>query len=236
MTYKQTFIIPLIKENDIWSFVHPFSFKVWILIIFSIPIYALLWGLLNFFISRKANWSTLVGFLLRNILVDHSDMKMPDNGTHQKALTIGWIWFTFVITCSYAGNLMAQITRPSLVMPIRIPVDLLTQNEISLVMEDGTTYVDYIRESPPGSTMRMIYDKVELWDPSEGIGNGCFPNGSFSSGRHASLCNDESIKLILHKNFKEKKQCDWYLTETHLIDATNQVMLFQVVWKKFSLV
>ena len=170
-----------------------------------------------------------MGFLLRNVLSDHAE-NMPDKKTYEKYLTMGWIWFTFVITCTYAGNLMALITRPTLVMPIRTPVDLLRQNEISLVMEDYTTYVDYMRDSPAGSIMRSIYDKVELLDPAEdGWSSGCFTKSTQSSGRHASLCNDNSVKMILHTSFSQKGQCDWYLTETSLFESTNLIMLFQVI-------
>ena len=146
-----TFIIPLRREHDIWAFVYPFSIEVWIFSLLSIPIYILVWGLLNYLNSRQANWTTLVGFVVRNSLVDHA-MKMPDKTKHQKALILGWIWFTLVIVSSYAGNLIAQITRPKLVVPIREAGDLLTQDEISMVAEEGTGLIDFMRESPPGST------------------------------------------------------------------------------------
>ena len=169
-----------------------------------------------------------MGFILRNILADHV-RDMPDKKSYQKALAMGWIWFTLVITCAYAGNLMAMITRPTLVIPMQEPVDLLNQNEISLVMEDGTAQVDYMRKSPPQSTMSKIFDKIELLEPEDSWPSGCFSNYTQSTGRHASLCDTASIKMLLHDSFSKTGQCDWYITETSVLKSEYQVMLIQVV-------
>lgn len=223
---ESSFIIPLEKEDNIWSFVYPLSLEVWIYLLFSIPIYVLIWGLLNYLTSRKPNWNVLVGFVLRHILVDHSDTKMPNKGTHHKALVLGWVWFTFIIVCAYAGNLTALIARPRLVMPIREAEDLLTQEEISWVSEDGIGPLEYMSGSPPGSTWRRIYDKIELLDPSE-LYNDCFTETTLFSRRHASLCATSSIKAMLHFSFSKHGYCDWYVTENTYFKAP-LVMVFQV--------
>ena len=220
-----TFIIPLRKENDIWSFVHPFSFEVWALSLISIPIYILAWGMLNFLTSGHANWSHLVEFVLRNILVDHA-VKMPDKTKHQKVLILGWLWFTFIIISAYAGNLIALITRPKLVMPIQEPADLLIQDKISWVMEDGIAKAEYMRGSPSGSTWRRIYDKIEFLD-SEEFYSGCFTKSTQFSGRHASICDITSIRDLLHESFSKSGQCNWYLSENTFAEAP-LVMIFQV--------
>ena len=69
---------------------------------------------------------------------------------------------------SYAGNLTAMITRPKLHMPITSVDDMLAQDEISLVVEDGVAIIDYMEASPKGSTLReLIGTATRLSDDGE---------------------------------------------------------------------
>ena len=227
---QSNFIIPLGTKNDIWSFLHPLSFKVWLFSLFAVPVFMLVWGLSNVLHSGHANWIPLVGFVLRNILSDHVD-KLPDKNTHQKALIFGWIWFTFVMVTGYTGNLVAMITSPKLITPIREPGDFLLQDKISLVMEDGLGTIEHLRGSPMGSTWRNIYEEIDFID----IGSwpsGCFSKSTQNTGRHASLCDMYGIKRLLHKSFNENGQCKWYLTEDTFLEAP-LVMVFQVCFLIF---
>ena len=111
-------------------------------------------------------------------------------------------------------------------MPIREAEDLLMQEEISWVSEDGIGPLEYMRGSPPGTTWKRIYDKIELLDPSE-LYNACFTESTLFSRRHASLCATNSIKVMLHFSFSKHGYCDWYLTENAYFVAP-LVMVFQV--------
>ena len=51
------------------------------------------------------------------------------------------------------GNLIA---RPKLHMPITNVEDMLAQDEISLVVEEGVAIIDYMEASPKGSTLREL--------------------------------------------------------------------------------
>ena len=231
MTDLQAFIIPLTKQNDIWSFIHPYTFNVWICVILSVPSTALAWILINFLITGKTNYSSVVGFLMRNILVDHGG-QIPNSKAYEKALVFGWVWFSFIFTCVYAGNLMALITRPTIDMPIEKPESILDQDEVSWVMEDETVNVDYVRRQSLDSVhakWRKIYDRVELLDPATMGGlSGCFSKETMLSGRHASLCDDNSIKYHLHREFTKKGQCDWYVSKWFTLESTNLVLVFPV--------
>ena len=69
---------------------------------------------------------------------------------------------------SYAGNLTAMITRPKLHMPITSVDDMLAQDEISLVVEDGVAIIDYMEASPKGSTLgELIGTATRLSDDGE---------------------------------------------------------------------
>ena len=227
---KNAFIIPLRREKNIWSFLHPLSYEVWILTIISIPFYTLVWGLLNCLTSRQPNWTTLVGFVLRNSMIDPA--KMPDKATHEKALTFGWIWFTLFLVCGYTANLLALITSPELLMPIRETEDFLDQSELSIVMEDTVEIDEYISKLPHESVIKRVYDKIELWDSAEWY-SGCFTKSTQYSGKHASLCDIHSINVILHQSFSNNGQCDWYLAESTFFESPLVVVL-QVYYLKKS--
>ena len=238
MTDLQAFIIPLTKQNDIWSFIHPYTFNVWICVILSVPSTAIAWMLINFLITGKTNYSSVLGFLMRNILVDHGG-QIPNSKAYEKALVFGWVWFAFILTCVYAGNLMALITRPTIDMPIWEPESILEQDEILWVMEDETVNVDYVRRQSLNDTLhakwRKIYDRVELLNPSLlGGVSGCFSKETMLSGRHASLCDDNSIKYHLHREFTKKGQCDWYVSKWFTLESTNLVLVFPVIIEKVS--
>ena len=127
---------------------------------------------------------------------------------------------------------MALITRPTIDMPIEEPENILDQDEVMWVMEDGTVNVDYVRrQSLDGdhAKWRKIYDRVELLDPAKMGGlSGCFSKDTMLSGRHASLCDDNSIKYHLHRDFTKKGQCDWYVSKWFTLESTNLVLVFPV--------
>ena len=158
---------------------------------------------------------------------------MSDKKTYEKALIFGWVWFTFIFTCAYAGNLISHITRPTIDMPIGEPESILMQDEISWVMEDETVNVDYLRRQslndPLYAKWRKIYDRVELLNPYllSGV-SGCFSKETMLSGRHASLCDDNSIKYHLDREFTKKGQCDWYVSKWFTLESTNLVLVFPV--------
>ena len=74
------------------------------------------------------------------------------------------------MTQSYAGNLMAMITRPKLHMPITSAEDMLAQDEISLVVEDGVGVVDYMEAMPKGSTLRELIGTATRLSIDEDLG------------------------------------------------------------------
>ena len=108
-------ILPLKAENDVWSFIKPFSAELWIFSLSSIPIIVLAMALADYLRGVETEWATLVGFVLRNILSENMG-KMPEKYNHQKFLTCIWMLTSFVLVMAYAGNLTAMIATPNLDM------------------------------------------------------------------------------------------------------------------------
>ena len=53
-------IVPITTKNDIWSFVNPLEFEVWIFWIISIPIFIVSMGVADYIANRCIDWDTLV--------------------------------------------------------------------------------------------------------------------------------------------------------------------------------
>ena len=222
-------LIPVKTDEDLWSFVNPMAYQVWICALGSIPIYILAMGLIEYLSSGSGivDWPRLVGFVMRNAF--HENIRLPDRGTPRKLLIIVWIWSAFIVCAAYAGNLTAILTNPKLDRPVTKPEDLLNQEDLSWVVETGVGAVEYMSASPTGSTWRKIYEKIE--ELSYGGGDwpsGCFSYNKYYSGKYASICDIDSIRSHMHYNFSGEGLCHWYITDNNFFEVST-VMVFQVM-------
>ena len=132
---------------------------------------------------------------------------------------------------SYAGNLTAMLTNPKLDRPIQKPDDLLNQDDLSWVVEAGIGAVEYMSASPPGSTWRKIYEQIQelnYGDEEETWPSGCFSSSTYNSGKHASICDIDTIRSHMHYNFSGEGLCRWYVTDNNFFQVPT-VMVFQVL-------
>ena len=225
-------VIPLkTDKEDLWSFVNPMAYQVWICALVSIPIYILAMCLVECICngSNTADWQSVVGFVVRNAF--HETIRLPDKGTSRKLLIIVCIWSTFIVCASYAGNLTAMLTNPKLDRPIHNPDDLLNQDDLSWVVEAGIGAVEYMSASPPGSTWRKIYEQIQelnYGDEEETWPSGCFSSSTYNSGKHASICDIDTIRSHMHYNFSGEGLCRWYVTDNNFFQVPT-VMVFQVL-------
>ena len=221
-------VIPLKKDKeDFWSFVNPMAHQVWICALGSIPIYILAMVVAEYICNGSGivHWQSVVGFVVRNAF--HETIRLPDKGISRKLLIIVWIWSTFIVCAAYAGNLTAMLTNPKLDRPIQKPDDLLNQDEISWVVEAGIGAVEYMSASPPGSTWRNIYEEIEELKGEGEWPSGCFNSSTYNSGKHASICDIDSIRSHMHYNFSGEGLCRWYTTDRNFFEVST-VMVFQV--------
>ena len=119
-----------------------------------------------------------------------------------------------------------MIARPILDMKFTEPEDFLHQREITLTIEDGIGAIEYMSQSPPGSTMRRLVEKTERSEASPEFID-CFSKTNEQSGRHAAICDTVTIKSRLSNDFTAHGHCNWYVMEQQLF-LTSSVMVFQV--------
>ena len=181
-------IIPLNTVNDVWSFFNPYDYEVWIFSLASVPILILTLFLGDYLIYPVINVDIWLFFVFRNALAEgwqsfrRIAKRLPGKKLYlyQMLLISVWIWYCFLLIKSYAGNLTATIAKPKLEMKFNKPEDLLYQDEIKLVVEDGIGAVEYMRQSPSDSTIGRLIEKTTVYssddlDPGEHEDD-CFTN------------------------------------------------------------
>lgn len=172
-----TIVVPLRLESDTWSMTDPFSYEVWCMVILCVPLYVIIMGLADVVFCGSADWEALIGFILRTSLSEN-DSDLPENRwAYQKIFLIFWISPVFILVQSYAGNLTAMLTRPTLPEMMKNAEDLLKQDDISLVLEKGTIEEFHFRAANSGTTLRRLYERSTIMTPltpTERLRHGCY--------------------------------------------------------------
>ena len=227
-------ILPIKTADDPWSYLNPFDYEIWIFSLCTIPMYIFACVLTNYIFFHYLNWYTWLEFVLRNVLSESNqsykrlnrDLLDKKQYRFQKVLILIWTWCCFILVKSYAGNLTAMIARPKLDIKFTKAEHFLHQHEIALTIEDGIGAIEYMTQSPPGSTMRGLIEKTERIESNMDF-NDCFTKSNEQSGRHAAICDIVSIKSRLSYDFTTHGHCNWYVIEETLFGAST-VMVFQV--------
>ena len=219
-------IVPITTKNDIWSFVNPLEFEVWIFWMISIPIFIISMGVADYIATRYIDWDTLVGFVLRNVFTEHTTM--PDKEYYRKIFIIVWTWSSFVLVMAFSGNLTAMITRPKVDMKINSFEDFLYQDEISLVMLDQDISIDELAQYPDNSPKRRALEQAQILPLNGYWPNDCFNNDTYYTKKHASFCDIRSIHYILDEDFSKTGKCNFYEMKHDGLESNLMGMAFQV--------
>ena len=123
-----------------------------------------------------------------------------------------------------------MISKPKLDMKFTKLEDFLEQNEMSLVVEDGTAVIDYMSQSPINSTMRQLINETQRLSPHPDWPSGCFNSRTGHTKSHASICDTHSILAHLSEDFSETGKCNWYTLKPASMGffPGSSVMAFQV--------
>ena len=227
-----TIMVPVESRDNIWSFIHPFTSDVWILLLITIPILILTMILSNYYVNIP--WAKLVSFVLRFIMVQ--DGRYPykiinlKGSKSQKLLGMIWIVACFILIQSYDGNLTAMLTRPTLEKTIKTVEDLVQQTHIEWSSwGDGMEITEYLKQSPPGSPLKRLHDQSKSWIMVEGEPwhSACFTIRTWNSGKDAAICDSKSTKSTLSKDFGEDGLCNFYMIDNTFFTVP-AVMAFQV--------
>ena len=59
-------------------------------------------GLMDHWVTGSADWATIIGFTMRNVLAEN-EADPPSSKLYQKCLVYVWVWSMFVLVMSFAG-------------------------------------------------------------------------------------------------------------------------------------
>ena len=190
-------------------------------------------GLANYIFYKYMDLMNVVDFVLRVAMVDEMPIQTYKlKMKYQKLLALAWMWALLILSQSYVGNLRALLTKPQLEKSINNIEDLLNQNDVKWSSEMfGDEILEYLKEFPPGSTMRGLLDKADTrteWDWDNWFGP-CFLTEQRDARTWASICDVLSIDLLRYWEFRDTKKCHYYtIDDTFFMTPT--VMAFQVVY------
>ena len=224
--HHTSIVVPMEKYKSLWSFTDPFTMEVWIMLFISIPIYVLAM-LLAAYIHPEAttDWEGIVGFVFRNAVMEHN-IYVHVEAKHQKIFFICWTVTTFVLLQGYSGTLKAMVTKPTLDMEIRRGEDLLSQNKIKWVAEEGG-YMESLKVGSSSSTMRSLLEQAEYINTREDHYSACFNVKHYEAGTYASICGRDDIRTLILLDYKNTGSCNYYVTNDNM-DFSLLGMMFQV--------
>ena len=202
---------------------------VWILILATMPIFVLIMGFADYIYYGEIAWWALSGSVLRIAAVDQIKRFGRDKVAYQKVFLSFLTLSFYVLQATYCGLLISEITKPNLNRLIDVTGDLLKQDELGWVMEDGIGLIELIEAEPAGSTMRQILDKVTfLNEIKDWYGeSGCHSVSTKNSYKLASICEWNSIRDIIDWDYDDTSTCNFYQAQD-IIYTVPQVMFFQV--------
>ena len=214
-----------------WYIVDSFSNCLWSLFLTSIPIYLLTMGLADYFFWGYADWDNISGFVLRNVL-SAKNYRTPHCTQAYQIILIGtWIWCMHLLVLSYASNLTAMLTKPKLQNPIKTFEELMSQDEISWVIEKGGLPEHYMSTSAPGSLMKRLFERATIiprdWAQP------CYTSETKQKGEYGSFCQRGNIMTLIAEDFSKTGKCNYYRIEDRFL-TSGSAMAFQVLEHSFS--
>lgn len=225
-----TVVVPLKVESNIWFFIDPFSYWVWIGLLISIPIYLITMGLTNYLFGGDTHFDEVTVFILRNALSEQN-ATLPNHGkAYQKLLIMTWIWCMLILVQSYAGNLTAMLAKPQLQDPIRTIEDLLSQDKIPWAIADGSPEQYFLSNYPPGSVLRRLNDHARIMNvmsTEDHMMYGCFTKDFYQRGDIGVICLEGGFYALVSNDFSNTGRCNYYMLEDKFL-TSGAAMAFQV--------
>ena len=130
-------IIPLRIKDNLFSFIYPLSFVVWICFLLCIPAFIVAIVLTNYVYSGTFQWEAAASSVIRSALSERRGKKKTSPKLfHQILLVLVWSWMMVILISSYKGNLLAMICshdrnlQPTIHTPIHHVFGMVTQSQI----------------------------------------------------------------------------------------------------------
>ncbi|XP_068234290.1 glutamate receptor ionotropic, delta-2-like [Palaemon carinicauda] len=197
-------------EIDVWAFVMPLTFKVWLSIFASLFLLIVIMRLLVWTTGNNMKDKTFV-FVCILLVQGARDLKRY---MWQRMIVGAWIVGTTVLVFSYSGNLMSLLAVRYLPQPYQTLKDVLDDPDVTMVWEINTAYVHAFRKATSGDLLRVkeTDDRNEIvYVFSTEYHNTL--NTLVINGRYVLTLEAISIKMLMAEQFTATGKCQYYISK-----------------------
>ena len=187
--------------------------------------------LANFIFYARSNLDKVTGFVLRNAFSETNSTFPNYEKVYQKLLILIWILCMFILVQSYAGNLTAMLAKPKLENPIRTLEELLSQNEISWAVPEGSPEQHILSRYPTGSVLRRLNDHAAIMNvmsTEEHMKYGCFTQELYKRQDIGVICLEGGFYALVSNDYSKNGKCNYYMLEDKFL-TSGAAMAFQVM-------
>ena len=98
---------------------------------------------------------------------------------------------------------------------IRNAEDLVNQDEFVPLIDASVGIVDFMKQSPNGSTWKKVIDQATYitWDYGAPWIGSCHTPKTKDARSFASICGDNDIKYLISLDYGETGKCNFYKTD-----------------------
>ncbi|XP_068216982.1 glutamate receptor ionotropic, kainate glr-3-like [Palaemon carinicauda] len=199
-----------VLENDLQGFFKPYPWNVWLLIICSLFLMALM--LIGFeIVANKMKMSQTSDvpnkafmFVFQTLMKGSSWIPDTDGG---RFLAATWLLATIILISAYSGILVAMLTLPKVIIPIDSIDDLVHQNDIQWKLMLNTHTTKVLQESKEESR-RLAFER------KSGFLRDCNENRTeLVEGKFAAICPQIRAKQILMWDYSNTRKCRVYIAK-----------------------
>ena len=199
----------------------PLSYEVWISFLVCIPAYIGAMVLMNYLYSGNTDWEEAASVVIRNALSECNITKKSCKQLYQRLLVLVWSWMMVVLISAYTGDLVATITKPTMIIPFTNAEGMVGQSDIKWIFEQGL-FPSYAKNKSTGTTLRKIYE--------EAINSSTSAYCEVLVKKYenvAAICDRSSATTAVASSFSKTGTCNYYFT-SDMILAFDSALVFQV--------
>ncbi|XP_063590281.1 glutamate receptor ionotropic, delta-2-like [Penaeus indicus] len=219
--YESVFMRRPRVETDLFAFVRPFTWQVWLCLIGVIP---LTWFILVLFlylspdntmatqedkakrtrknIRKEKNKSHLI-WVIRAV-TNQSNPWLPRSDS-RRVMAATWLLATLILLSLFSGTLIAMLTVPLVRLPIDSTEDLVNQHDIPWAIESGSFLYQILYQATGG-----IYKA--LWDGHSERITDCYSfREDIKGGKYAAVCDKMTMKKVMSEDYSASGECNYYM-------------------------
>ncbi|XP_042205542.1 probable glutamate receptor [Homarus americanus] len=219
--YESVFMRRPRLETDLFAFVRPFQWQVWLCLLASL---ILTWLILVVFLylspyerlmtttqrqeggvqtRRKYSNKSHVMWLTRT-LASQSNPWLPESDS-RRVMTASWLLSCLIFVSVFSGTLTAMLSVPLVRLPIDSTEDLVNQQEVPWAIESGSFLYQILYQATDG-----IYKT--LWDGHSARITDCYSyRHDIGAGEYAAVCDKMTMKKVMSEDFSATGECNFYM-------------------------